>query len=91
MEVEAKSQVYITFDKLGTPTDVGVLWEAELKGVIEMGKAKGSIGVEEGVTAGFGSGVQIKENSQLKQAIDKTYPVQPDDGQIDKNIPLYKK
>ncbi len=91
LEGEAKSQLYITFDNKGTPTDLGVLWEAELKAVIEGGGAKGSIGLEEGLTAGFGSGVAMKENSQLKQAIDKTYPVQPDDNQIDKRIPLYKK
>ena len=76
---------------MGTLTDLGVLWEAELKGVIEMGAVKESIGLEEGLTAGFGSGVQMKENSQLKQAIDKTYPVQPDDKQQNKNVPLYKK
>ena len=91
LEAEAKSQLYITFDNMGTPTDLGVLWEAELKAVIEVGSIKGSVGLEEGLTAGFGSGVQMKENSQLKQAIDKTYPVQPDDKQINKNVPLYKK
>jgi tetratricopeptide (TPR) repeat protein len=90
IEAEAKSQLYITFDKMGTPTDLGVLWEAELKAVIEGGGIKGSAGLEEGLTAGFGSGVQMKENSQLKQAIDKTYPVQPDDKQINKKVPLYK-
>jgi len=36
-------------------------------------------------------GVQIKENSQLKEAIDKTFPVQPDDSQQNKKVPLYKK
>ncbi|HWR32413.1 MAG TPA: tetratricopeptide repeat protein [Chitinophagaceae bacterium] len=91
IEAEAKSQVYITFDQTMTPTDLGVLWEAELKGVIEMGKFKESIGHEEGLTAGFGSGVQLKDNSLLKEAIDRTYPVQPDDKQINKNIPLYRK
>ena len=91
LEVEAKSQVYITFDNFGTPVDLGVLWEAEMKVSIEMGSIKESIGLEEGLTAGFGSGVQIKENSQLKQAIDKTFPVQPDAAQINKNVPLYKK
>ena len=91
LEAEAKSQLYITFDNMGTPTDLGVLWEAKLKAVIEMGAVKESIGLKEGLTAGFGSGVKIKENSQLKQAIDKTYPVQPDDKQIDKKVPLYKK
>ena len=91
LEGEAKSQLYITFDNMGTPTDLGVLWEAELKAVVEVGNIKGSVGLEEGLTAGFGSGLVMKENSQLKQAIDKTYPVQPDDKQINKNIPLYKK
>lgn len=91
LEGEAKSQLYITFDKTGNPTDLGVLWETELKAVIGMGSVKESIGLKEGVTAGFGSGVQIEENSQLKQAIDKTYPVQPDDKQENKNVPLYKK
>lgn len=91
IEGEAKSQLYITFDNKGTPTDLGVLWEAELKAVLEGGGVKGSIGLEEGLTAGFGSGVQMKENSQLKQAIDKTFPVQPDDNQQNKNVPLYKK
>jgi tetratricopeptide (TPR) repeat protein len=91
LEAEAKSQLYITFDHFGTPSDLGVLWEAELKAVAEGGGIKGSVGLEEGLTAGFGSGVQMKENSQLKQAIDKTFPVQPDDKQINKNVPLYKK
>ncbi len=74
-----------------TPTDLGVLWEAELKGVIEMGKFKESVGHEEGLTAGFGSGVQLKDNSLLKNLIDGAYPVRPDDKQIDKRIPLYRK
>lgn len=91
LEAEAKSQLYITFDRTGNPTDMGILWEAELKAVIEMGSVKESIGLEEGLTAGFGSGVQMKENSQLKQAIDKTFPVQPDDKQQNKNVPLYRK
>ncbi len=91
LEGEAKSQLYITFDHIGTPSDLGVLWEAELKAFVEGGGVKGSIGLEEGLTAGFGSGVQMKENSQLKQGIDKIYPVQPEDKQIDKRIPLYKK
>jgi hypothetical protein len=29
LEGEAKSQLYITFDKQGTPTDLGILWESE--------------------------------------------------------------
>ncbi|HSU29539.1 MAG TPA: hypothetical protein VLJ68_14225, partial [Chitinophagaceae bacterium] len=91
LEAEVKSQIYITFDKTGKPTDLGVLWEAELKAIIEMGNLKESIGLEEGLTAGFGSGVAMKENSQLKQAIDKTFPVQPDDKQINKNVRLYPK
>jgi len=91
IEAEAKSQVYITFDRTMTPTDLGVLWEAELKGVIEMGKFKESVGHEEGLTAGFGSGVQLKDNSLLKNLIDGAYPVRPDDKQIDKRIPLYRK
>ena len=91
LEAEAKSQVYITFNNKGTPFDMGVLWEAKLNVVLEGGTAKGSIGFEEGLTAGFGSGVLIKETSQLKQAIDKIYPVQPDDKQENKNVPLYKK
>ena len=91
LEADAKSQVYLTFNNRGKVTDLGILWEAELKGVIGMGSVKESIGFEEGLTAGFGSGVQMKENSQLKQAIDKTFPVQPDDSQINKNVPLFKK
>jgi Tetratricopeptide repeat len=91
IEAEAKSQLYITFDNKGTPTDLGVLWEAEIKAVLEGGSVKGSIGLEEGLTAGFGSGVQMKENSLSKQAIDKIFPVQPDDNQQNKNVPLYKK
>ena len=91
-EGEVKSQFYITFDKGGHPTDLGVLWEAEMKLVAGIGEAKVEIGIEEEVlTAGFGSGVQMKEGGALKALIDKTYPVQPDDKQINKNIPLYKK
>ena len=91
LEADAKSQGYLTFNKFGKVTDGGILWEAELKAVIGIGSVKESIGLEEGLTAGFGSGVQMKENSQLKQAIDKTFPVQPDDKQENKNVPLYKK
>ena len=91
LEGEAKSQLYITFDKGGNPSDLGVLWESELKAVIKAGPVKGSIGFEEGVSAGLGSGVVMKENSQLKQAIDKTFPVQPDDKQINKDVKLYPK
>jgi hypothetical protein len=88
---DAKSQLYITFDKQGTPTDLGILWESELKLEANMSEAKYSLGIEEGLTAGFGSGVQMKDGGQLKAFIDKTYAVQPDDKQINKNIPLYKK
>jgi len=91
LEGEAKSQLYITFDKQGTPTDLGILWESELKLVADMSEVKYSVGVEEGLTAGFGSGVQMKEGGQLKAFIDKTYAVQPDATQINKNVPLYKK
>lgn len=90
VEAEAKSMLYITFDKKGTPTDLGILWEAELKAGIEMENIKETAGLEEGLTAGFGSGVQIKENSLLKKMIDDKYAVQPDDKQINKNVRLYK-
>jgi hypothetical protein len=96
-EAEVKSQFFITFNK-GTPIDCGVLWEAEIKAKIGLGAAsegddavETTIGVEEGLTAGFGSGVQMKEGGPLKYLIDKMYPVQPDAKQINKNIPLYKK
>ena len=90
--VEAKSQVYITFDKHGSPTDLGVLWEAELKVEASKGGAKYSFGIEEeSLTAGFGSGVQMKEGGYLKGLIDRTYYVQPDAKQMNKNVPLYKK
>lgn len=88
---EAKAQLYITFDKRGTPTDLGILWEAELKLEANMSEKKYSIGIEEGLTAGFGTGVQMRDGGQLKAFIDKTYAVQPDDKQINKNVPLYKK
>ena len=91
LEGEAKSQLYITFDKLGTPTDLGILWESELKIVAGMGEVKYSVGIEEGLTAGFGTGVQMRDGGQLKAFIDEMYPVQPDAKQINKNIPLYKK
>ena len=88
---EAKSQLYITFDKLGTPTDLGILWEAEFKLEANMSEVKYSGGIEEGLTAGFGTGVQMRDGGQLKAFIDEMYPVQPDAKQINKNIPLYKK
>jgi len=44
LEGEAKSQLYITFDKMGNPVDLGVLWETEFKAVIGMGNVKESIG-----------------------------------------------
>jgi len=88
---EAKSQLYITFDKRGTPTDLGILWESELKLEANMSEVKYSAGMEEGLTAGFGTGVLMRDGGQLKAFIDKTYPVQPDDKQINKNVPLYKK
>ena len=64
---------------------------AELKLVADASEVKYSVGVEEGLTAGFGSGVQMKEGGQLKAFIDKTYAVQPDAKQINKSVPLYKK
>jgi hypothetical protein len=67
------------------------LWEAELKLEANMSEHKYSVGMEEGLTAGFGTGVQMKDGGQLKGFIDKTYLVQPDDKQINKNVPLYKK
>lgn len=90
-EVEAKGQFYITFDRTMTPSDLGVLWEAEFKAEIDLGGFKSSVGIEEGLTAGFGSGLQLKENSLLKRQIDRAFPVQPDDPQIDKKVPLYRK
>jgi Tetratricopeptide repeat len=88
---EAKSQLYITFDKRGTPTDLGILWESELKLEANMSEVKYSVGMEEGLTAGFGTGVLMREGGQLKAFIDKTFYVQPDAKQINKNVPLYKK
>lgn len=90
MEAEAKSQFYITFDKTG-PTDLGVLWEAELKLVAGIGETKVEVGLEEALTAGFGTGVQMKEGGLLKAIIDRTWYVQPDAKQMNKNVPLYKK
>ncbi len=90
-DAEAKSQFYITFDNHGTPTDLGVLWEAEIKAGLDIGGIKATIGEEENFTAGFGSGLQAKEGGLLKRGVDAMYPVQPDDKQINKNVPLYKK
>lgn len=90
-EGEVKSQFYITFDKSG-PTDLGVLWEAEMKLVAGIGETKVELAMdEEALTAGFGSGVNMKDGGALKGLIDKTWYVQPDDKQINKNVPLYKK
>ncbi|MEP6675938.1 MAG: hypothetical protein ABJA78_12310 [Ferruginibacter sp.] len=89
-EGEVKSQFFLTLNK-GRPVDWGVLWEAEIKAKIGIGEMETTIGVEEGLTAGFGSGVQMKEGGPLKNLIDKMYPVQPDAKQINKNVPLYKK
>ncbi|HSU29536.1 MAG TPA: tetratricopeptide repeat protein [Chitinophagaceae bacterium] len=91
LEGEAKSMVYLTIDRQGHFTDLGILWESELKLVADLGKAKYNYGLaEEALTAGFGSGVNMKEGGQLKAFIDKTFPVQPDAKQINKNVPLYK-
>src|SRR6185295_3419298 len=87
LEGEAKSMVYLTIDRQGHFTDLGILWESELKLAADLGKAKYSYGLaEEALTAGFGSGVNMKEGGQLKAFIDKTFPVQPDDKQINKNV-----
>lgn len=86
---DAKTQVYMTFDKRGTPIDGGILYEAELKLEANLSEVKYSIGIEEGLTAGFGTGVQMKDGGQLKAFIDKTFPVQPDDKQMNKNVPLF--
>ena len=90
LEAEVKSQFYITFDKTG-PTDLGVLWESELKFVAGIGetKAEVTLGGDE-LKAGFGNGVTMKEGGPLKALIDKTWYVQPDDKQQNKNVPLYK-
>jgi hypothetical protein len=90
-ELEAKSQLYITFDNSGTPMDLGILWEAEMKAVAGIGEVKveGAL-AQEGLTVGFGSGVQMKEGGALKELIDKTWYVQPDAKQVNKKVPLYK-
>lgn len=88
---DLKSQVYITFDKHGKPSDLGVLWEAELKVEANAAENKYSYGHEEGLTVGFGTGVQMRDGGYLKGFIDETYKVQPDASQINKNVPLYKK
>jgi len=49
-----------------------------------------SISDNETVTIGYNSGVQMKEGGALKNLIDKTWYVQPDAKQINKNIRLYK-
>ena len=90
-DAEAKSQFYITFDNQGNPTDLGVLWEAEIKAGFDIGGIKATLGEEENFTAGFGSGLQAKEGGLLKRTVDALYPVQPDDKQINKAVPLYKK
>ena len=90
-DAEAKSQGYMTFNNQGTPTDFGILWEAELKAGIDIGGITATIGEEENFTAGFGSGLQAKEGGLIKRAVDALYPVQPDDKQTDKRVPLYKK
>lgn len=91
VEAEVKSQFYITFDKSG-PTDLGVLWEYEMKLAAGIGEAKIEVSLEEeALTAGFGSGVNMKEGGALKGLIDRTWYVQPDDKQINKSVPLYKK
>jgi hypothetical protein len=73
VEAEAKSQFYITFDKTG-PTDLGVLWEAEMKVVAGIGEVKVEFGLEGSSNSGFGS-VQMKEDSSLKALIDRTWYV----------------
>ncbi len=81
----------MTFDKTG-PTDLGIVWEAGMKLVAGIGETKVEVGLEEeALTVGFGSGVNMKDGGALKALIDKTYYVQPDDKQINKNVPLYKK
>ena len=77
LEAEAKSQLYITFDNHGTPTDLGILWESELKILGEAGAVKYTYGHEEGLTAGFGSGVQMKEGGYLKKQLTKHFTFNP--------------
>jgi hypothetical protein len=62
-----------------------------MKVVAGIGEVKVEFGLEEEVlTAGFGSGVQMKEGGSLKALIDRTWYVQPNATQINKNVPLYK-
>jgi hypothetical protein len=92
VEMEAKGQFYITFDKSGTPTDLGIVWEAEMKLLAKKGEAGFEFTLEEDeLKVGFGNGVTMKEGGSLKAVIDQMYPVQPDAKQQNKNVPLYKK
>ena len=87
---EAKTMVYMTFDKQGTATDLGIMWETELKLQVNVSDVKYGAVYEEALTAGFGTGVQMRDGGQLKALIDNTFPVQPEDNQMDKKVPLYK-
>lgn len=92
VEMEAKGQFYITFDNSGKPTDLGVVWEAEMKLLAKVGEAGVEFTLEEDeLKVGFGNGVTMKDGGSFKAFIDHMYPVQPDAKQINKSVPLYPK
>jgi hypothetical protein len=84
-------QVFLQIDNDGSVLDGGFIFTGKMD-VKAKAFGVGKIMLDnETVTIGYNSGVQMKEGGALKNLIDKTWYVQPDAKQINKNVPLYKK
>lgn len=85
LELGAKQQFYITFDRDNSISDLGVLWEAEadIKG---MNKPDAKVNMKLGMMSGT---LEIDEGP-LKPIADKIFGIQPEQ-QINKNVQMYNK
>ncbi len=84
-------QVFLQIDNDGSVLDGGLIFTGKIDVKAKAFGVGKTISDNETVTIGYNSGVQMKEGGALKNLIDKTWYVQPNAQQINKNIPLYKK
>lgn len=84
-------QVFLQIDNDGSVLDGGFIFTGKIDVKAKAFGVGKTISDNETVTIGINSGVQMKEGGALKNLIDKTWYVQPDAKQTNKNVPLYKK
>jgi hypothetical protein len=84
LELGAKQQFYITFDRDNSISDIGVLWEAEAD-VKGMNKPDAKVNMKLGMLSGT---LEIDEGP-LKPIADKIFGIQAET-QLNNKIPIYK-